>query len=197
MAWFDDEALFQQALQALPEAYADHNKRGTWLAKERHFDEAAQQFEAAVAIKPDFAEAWSNLGQVRLEQRDPEGAVHCYEEAIRYGPGKPQDLNNLGIALAGLHRYAEAEERFAQALKLDPVYPSALFNHAGMLQEQGRASDAVAEFRRGGALLVSKGKLSEALTSYEAALRLAPDDAQARSSAEELRRQLGTSSAKP
>jgi len=197
MAWYDDEALFQHALQALPEAYADHNKRGTWLAKERHFDEAAQQFEAAVAIKPDFAEAWSNLGQVRLEQRDPEGAVHCYEEAIRYGPGNPKDLNNLGIALAGLHRYAEAEERFAQALKLDPVYPSALFNHAGMLQEQGRTSEAVAEFRSGGALLASKEKLSEALASYEAALRLAPDDVQAMSSAEELRRQLGASSAKP
>jgi hypothetical protein len=66
-----------------------------------------------------------------------------------------------------------------------------------MLQEQGRTSEAVAEFRSGGALLASKEKLSEALASYEAALRLAPDDVQAMSSAEELRRQLGASSAKP
>jgi tetratricopeptide (TPR) repeat protein len=197
MAWYDNQSLFQHALQALPDAYVDHNKRGLWLVKERRFDEAAEQFEAAVAIKPDFGEAWSNLGQVRIEQRNPEEAVRCYEEALRYTPGNPKDLNNLGIALAGLRRFEEAEKRFAEALKLDPAYPSALFNYAGMMQEQGRTSEAVAEFRRGGALLASKGKLSEALGSYEAALRLAPDDAQARSGAEEVRQKLGTTSAKP
>jgi tetratricopeptide (TPR) repeat protein len=191
LAWHDDQALFQHAVSALPRAHLDHHLRGVWLLKERRYFEAAQQFEAAIAIKPDYYEAWSDLGQVRLAQSAADEAARCYEEAIRLRPGNPKDLNNLGMALARQNRYDEAEARFREALQLDPVYPPALNNHASMLVELGRAPEALIEFRANGATLLGAGRLAEALASYEAALRLAPDDPQSKSGAEDLRRRLG------
>ena len=51
----------------------------------------------AIRLRPDYAEAHNNLGNVFKDQNNFEEAQRCYEHAVglnpKYGPG----LNNLGV----------------------------------------------------------------------------------------------------
>jgi Tfp pilus assembly protein PilF len=211
LVWHDTQTLFEHAIANVKGAYVAHNGLGILYGKSRRYDEARKAFDAALAIDPDYYDAWSNLGQIALDQGDLEGAVRYYQKAIQYRRTAPKTVNNLGTALARLGRYAEAIGYFEESIRLDPDYLSARYNHANVLNELGRSDEAVAEYRRlieaspkyarahgGLASIYSKqGKLREALASFETALRLEPDNAQARSGAEEVRQRLVASGRKP
>jgi tetratricopeptide (TPR) repeat protein len=59
---------------------------------------------------------------------DLEGAVREYRAFLAARPSVVQVRSNLGAALAGLGRYAEAVGEYEQALKRDPANPSILMN---------------------------------------------------------------------
>ena len=59
------------------------NNLAITLAKQGRFDEAAQRFEAALRIDPNFAEAHAGLARVLATQKKPEEATRHYQEALR------------------------------------------------------------------------------------------------------------------
>ncbi len=54
---------------------------------------------ARLTLKPDFAEAHSNLGIIRQAQGKLPEAVACYERALALKPDYADAHNNLGNAL--------------------------------------------------------------------------------------------------
>jgi len=53
----------------------------------------------AIKIKPDFAEAYSNLGAVLLNAKMTEEAIDYFKEAIRIRPDDAAAQKNLETAL--------------------------------------------------------------------------------------------------
>jgi tetratricopeptide (TPR) repeat protein len=49
------------------------------------FEQAAQAYESAVRVQPDFADAWNNLAQTRLDLADLAGAQLAIERAVAAG----------------------------------------------------------------------------------------------------------------
>ncbi len=209
LVWRDTETLFRHTVASVEGAYVAHNQLGILHATRGRYDEARREFEAALAIQPNYYDGWNNLGQISLDQNDLEGAVRHYTKAIAYRRA-PKAHNNLGTALARLGRHAEAERHFAQAMKVDPGYATARFNHAAVLAELGRGEEALREGRSTvaawpenplahnslGSVCLRLGRLDEALAAYEAALRLDPGNARARSGVEQVRQRLaGTDAA--
>ena len=68
---------------------ATRNGRGSALAG----------FERCLAIKPDHAEAWNNLGLALHETGRPDEASAAIGRAIALRPGYAEAHDNLGIAL--------------------------------------------------------------------------------------------------
>jgi tetratricopeptide (TPR) repeat protein len=65
----------------------------------------------AVELRPDYADAWNNLGNIYLKL-SPADAVPAYQAALELRPDHPDALRNLGIALRRLkHHEAAAELR--------------------------------------------------------------------------------------
>ena len=58
-------------------------------------------FEDAMRLKPDFAGAHFNLGNVLQGMGRNYDAVAQYREALRYDPASVDAHNNLGVALRG------------------------------------------------------------------------------------------------
>jgi tetratricopeptide (TPR) repeat protein len=65
-----------------------------------------------------------NLGDVRIQLRQPQEALECYEQALAVGLAvgdrhrQGQALHGIGVALAVLGRCAEAEQRLKEALSV-------------------------------------------------------------------------------
>jgi tetratricopeptide (TPR) repeat protein len=89
------------------------------------FQEAKADYESAIGINPQYANAYNNRGNMRLREEDPEGAVRDYTEAIRLNPNFHEAYCNRGIARQKLGRCDEAREDYLQAQSLDSGYSDA------------------------------------------------------------------------
>lgn len=65
-------------------------------------DEGIVQYERAIAIKPDFAEAHCNLGVALAKQGRLEEAIPHFREAISIKPDFAEAHRNLGVALRSM-----------------------------------------------------------------------------------------------
>jgi cytochrome c-type biogenesis protein CcmH/NrfG len=59
-----------------------------WNAQK--FAEAKAQFEKAVALDPNMAEAWYQLGMANLNTGDMPGAVTAFEGYLKAAPNGPK-----------------------------------------------------------------------------------------------------------
>lgn len=91
-------------------------------------DDAAKEFERAVALYPRYANAWIDLGRTRLQQHSVEPAREAFLKAIE-ADGKLVDAYaQLGMLAAQQQNWSDAVHYVDQALHLDPVdYPQLWF----------------------------------------------------------------------
>jgi len=87
------------------------------LAKDRDYDAAAEVYEQALELVPDWAPAWVALGKVRERLSDRRGAAAAYARALR---ADPSDRQGAGPRIAWL------EGRDTAALP--PAYVARLFD---------------------------------------------------------------------
>jgi tetratricopeptide (TPR) repeat protein len=105
---------------------------------------------------------------------------------------------NLGEALNGQGRLAEAQAEYAEAVRLNPGSAGAHYDLAHLLRRQGRLAEAEAEYAEAvrldpanaeahnnlGALLMLRGAFKQAHAEFTEALRLNPNYAAARANLE-------------
>ncbi|MCX7021175.1 MAG: tetratricopeptide repeat protein [bacterium] len=84
--------------------------------------EAAQAYERALELDPDFVEARVYMGDCRYQTGDYAGALVEYRRAVEMDPDFAPAWNFMGDALAVLGRNAEAVEAYRKALELNPDY---------------------------------------------------------------------------
>lgn len=108
-----------------------------------------QLLEAVVLRAPWHADAYFNLGLLRLQQEDHEGARQLFETATLRQPGHASALTGLGIALYRLGRPADAREALLRAVSSDPAHALAQYN-LGVVYARGLGdtASAVVSFRR-------------------------------------------------
>jgi tetratricopeptide (TPR) repeat protein len=120
-------------------------------------------------------------------------ALESYQELVNLDPRDPAIRNGLGVALAQLARYREAEAELRRAIGIRPGYPEAHYNLAGVLQSTGRFNESENPLRRAlklkpsyldarislGTTGILLGRLRDARDSFEKVLRVAPRNARA------------------
>ena len=107
--------------------------------KRRDFAEAENHYRKAVSLRPDFAGAHNNLGNVFREQRRFQEAEACFRLALSIDPSDAEAHNNVGIALADQDRFDEAIASYRQALQINPGYADAQKNMGLAFLKAGNA----------------------------------------------------------
>jgi tetratricopeptide (TPR) repeat protein len=106
---------------ALPGGNAEtHFNLGNCLYALRRRSEAATQFAAATARAPDYAEAWNNLGIVRGELGDRQGAIVALQRALDIVAYYADAHFNLAEALAVVGDLDGARRHWRAYLSFDP-----------------------------------------------------------------------------
>lgn len=126
---------------------------------------------ASVALFAAFGDA--ERGNRLFREGRFEEALAAYSEALEGGRDDPELRYNIGTTLLRLDRYAEAERQFTRALRsVDPALRTPTFYNLGLrFLEDGRASP---DPRAQGRLL------DAAVEAFRHALRLDPDDVDAK-----------------
>ncbi|MEP4077361.1 tetratricopeptide repeat protein [Haloferula sp.] len=76
---------FSKAIELTPELAGPRYDLGTFLLSLKQWPESAQTLEALVALHPNHANAWVNLGIARSHIENPEGAEAAYQQATILG----------------------------------------------------------------------------------------------------------------
>ena len=106
-------------------------------------DEAKASYAKVIALKPDHAEAHSNLGNTLQEQGLLKEAVTSYKHAIALKPDYAEAHSNLGNALHKLGRLEEAVVNYRQAIALTTGFIAAHRSLASTLRELGKIEQAI------------------------------------------------------
>jgi len=116
---------------AAPKAARAAYGEGRKAAARGELEKARAQFEKAVALYPQFAPAWAELGQLQAKQKQLESAARSYQNAIQADPKYVQSYLGLAFVELSQKEWDKLTGTAEQALRLDPFdYPQAYCLHA-------------------------------------------------------------------
>lgn len=191
-----DAAL--QLLPAGPDAAYPHYLRAKVYTAKDSVEQAAQELKSAVTLRPDFAEAWSDLGEARKTLLDSPGALAAFERAGALNPRDPVIQTRLGSEYFDQGNISSAVEHLREAVRQDSKNQTALYKLQLALRQTGNNSEADAvkrqltkllldndkkaqkalaaiQMNNQGAALEKTGDLKGASEKYRAALQLNPE----------------------
>jgi tetratricopeptide (TPR) repeat protein len=117
---FLDALDYYRAAIAKKRSPALYNKAGITELELRRDQESTKDFERAIKLDHQFADAWNNLGVAWYLQEKYGRAIKDYEKAIKLKPDVASFYNNLGAACYGKKEWEEATAAYGHALQLDP-----------------------------------------------------------------------------
>jgi tetratricopeptide (TPR) repeat protein len=107
-------------LQLLTEGERVHLVRGRLAFASGRYQEAAEEFGAAVEADPESARALVNLGTTLAQLGDLEGAIERFEQALEIDPRQTTAHFNLASILVGRNMAAEAIPHLEVAVEDTP-----------------------------------------------------------------------------
>ncbi len=144
---------------------------GSVLFEKGYYADAVAAYEKALDLRPKSGAVWAGLGWALEKSGETDQALAAYYRAVEVGPDNPEGYNRLGL----------------------------------MYQNRSEADSAIAVWRRGAFRVpaaqglhynlalayAQRGEYETALKEIETVLELTPDDADAKSLREELRKDIG------
>ena len=187
--WHDPESVWNYVLSTTGESLFARNNLGNALAARGRFEEAIEQFQRALRIDPNDADATYNLGNALAQQGSFEEAAKQLQNALQINPGNAMAAYDLGNVRARQGRFDEAIGDFELALRIDPGLAKAHYNLGSLLGKQGKLNEAVEQYQKAlqvdahyvrayyglGMALTTQGQLDRAIDSFQAGLRVQPN----------------------
>ena len=143
----DREDIDYRYVQKLPDLTAIamfHSNRGAEALQQGRVSDSIHWLQLAVAIDPDLANAWVNLGVALRRGGDFAGAEHAYKRSLELNPRIFSAYQNLAALLRIQDREEEAlgfEQALAQASSRNPYTYLTLGDisfHSGRMEEAQR-----------------------------------------------------------
>ena len=117
---------YERALAASPNDPMVAMIYAVFLAKNGLNGDAVALYRRAIAIAPDYLQAWVNLGALYRDQGKFKEAKECYEQAIRLAPpGDPLPFYSYATLLEKTGDWKGAMARYHDALERNPGFEPA------------------------------------------------------------------------
>jgi hypothetical protein len=126
----------------------DHYLLGRQRLEEGNWQAAADQFQLALSLNPEYVPAYEGLGLIHLEQGDFLKAQQYFEEARQRDDTYAPLYIGLGRVLFAQGDYQRALDPFQRALALEPGNADAFFYLGKTYANLGRYSQAEECFKK-------------------------------------------------
>lgn len=166
-------SLYLNAIKNYPHEVRFFILAGQLYTDQQNWDQAKAMYQQALALSPDNPLASNNLAYVILEQGgNVDVAMNMAQAARRGMPNSPSFADTLGWAYYHKGIYQSAINQFQEALRLN--------------EKNGGPDDAVVHYHLGLAYQKAN-QISLARQQLEKAVKLSPDNADARKALSDLR----------
>jgi Flp pilus assembly protein TadD len=144
---------FQEASLAQPSSALAANEMGVAQMAQSNLRDAYQSFQKAVALDPNYTDARFNLASAEAASGDYPNAAGDFRRVITEAPQNEKAKQHLGEVLylwgddfAKAGNFPEAASRYREAVTYRPADPELHTNLGQVLFQLGRRQDAVSEF---------------------------------------------------
>jgi tetratricopeptide (TPR) repeat protein len=118
----------------------------TQYEKSNKYKEAIDAYKQSLRVKPDYLEAYLNLGVVYYKLGQYTEATETFKHAARIAPFSLTVYNKLGTTYILRRAYSMAVDTFKKAIKIDPYDAAAHFNLGVAYFLAGNKTEAFGEY---------------------------------------------------
>jgi tetratricopeptide (TPR) repeat protein len=117
-----------------------------YKAGDGHYNDALDEFKAALKLKPSYLDVQESLGDALFETNDYKGAQSYYEQAYATDPKRTALLGKVGDCYAKQSQWAKAIDAFNRHLQADPGAVGDYFKIGNAYNELNKKKEAVAAY---------------------------------------------------
>ena len=195
----------QALTKQYPESFIFWSILGASAAEIGMADQAIIALKKVISIKPDYADAYDNIGVVFQSQGKLVDAINNYKKSILLNSSNANPYYNMANILKDQDKLDEAIEAYKKSIELKPDHYKAYANMATTLQKQGKLEEAIEAYKNSislmpnygetysnmGNALQQLGKLDEAIDAHKKSILLNPNYALAYNNMGNVLQQLG------
>lgn len=156
--WKDGLSLWNDVIEKYDNVAPAYYNRGIYFHNKNQLKEAFQDFSKAIILKPNYADAYNNRSSIFINDSKLDEALNDLNEAIKYKPRLIQAYFNRGYIHSRKNNFDAALKDYSKVIELQP--------------EKDRLATV---YNLRAILYMNAKKNEEALSDYDAALRLKPD----------------------
>jgi tetratricopeptide (TPR) repeat protein len=123
-----------------------HYNKGVELREEGLHDQAIEEYDRAIELDSDYADAYVGRGDAYYYLGEYQPAIEDYDQAIELDPDFADAYVGRGDAYYYLGEYQPAIEDYDQAIELDPDYADAYDSRGWAHYYLGLETEAEADF---------------------------------------------------
>ncbi len=156
-AWYDSYALYHTDIATSPNSaklnyhygleqvkngldLTDVNRKNEWIQK------GMDSFQKAIALYPQYHDAYGELGLGYFRLGLPQKALESYQKSLEYKPNNAKAYSNMGIIYFQNNQLDKAQEVYEKAVSLDPRFVDARRNLGSVFAQQKRFDEAIEQF---------------------------------------------------
>jgi Flp pilus assembly protein TadD len=184
----------REASTRIPKPALQAYKRSSRLVRDGKPEKAIAELKRAIAIFPEYVEAYNDLGVIYLKLDRIDDAIGALDKSAQLDPGAFNPRLNLGIAHVRRQDFTGSETHLRSAITIDASSPLAHLYLGIALWKTDRVDEAEDELLRAialggsdiavahyylGQLYVRRDRIADAIAELEAYLKDKPEAADA------------------
>jgi tetratricopeptide (TPR) repeat protein len=186
--WKDALSLWNNQLKVYPDDVFGHNKRGTYLAINKKYEEALKDFQWIAKYYPNNEKALLGIANIYGQLGQPQKALEYYNRILEINPNTFEARVNRAITYSMLKQYDKALEDYAIAAQIKPEDLKIYINRSYTYLETKQYAKAVEDYNRvlqvdknnvqmyfyRGVVYLNNGNFQKAINDFSTVIQMNP-----------------------